>query len=180
MFTKITKLDNRLEDVKSIFENLTFLGRDSDMSAYFYEIEREFFSKYVERKHENSYWGWYGAETSCETWHVDMSQRHREFDMLLCAYPSPTLILDLPNINDYHCHRGKLDEGTLEHTAVENLIRTQNLKVIEPEPGDVYYLPASTIHRINPKDIGVNHLCLRTYKPLFKKEWSNVHKTTNV
>ena len=182
MLTEITKLDNRLKDVKSIFESLEFLGSNSDMSANFYQLERDFFSKYVERKHDKSFWGWYGTETECETWHVDMNnETHREFDMLLCAYPSPTLILDMPNQDHFACpYNSKLNTQHDIHDSVENLIKTQKLRVIEPKPGDVYYLPASTIHRINPKDIGVKHLCLRTYKPLLKKEWINVHKTTNI
>lgn len=155
----IQKLGNKLDRIKSLYEELKGESNSSNCTRPFKElgIQKVVCSILgVKVSKIASFFSWIERPTSCREWHVDGDNRGRFKYMIIASYPLPTWILKLSDKTVYHCSTAK-DE-------IDTLIADKKVKLIEPNPGDIYKLSMDVVHKTNPKaDRNIPHMCLRVY-----------------
>lgn len=154
----VEKLDNRLDDIRCIYES-NVVTDDFTRDCL---CTREFFDRYVSQKeiepHSRTS-SYIRTSERAGRWHVDGNP------FLICTYPNPTQVL-IPAAEVDLSYLISCDY-TAHPRATERLIKSGAVKVVTLGLGDVYYVGRHTIHRTNPQAYAsdANHLVLRMLNP---------------
>lgn len=186
---EVVLLENRLEDIRTIYND----AKDADTrdilhyyrepSDVFRGASDKFLDPYV-KVGASDFLGGYASmwcradDTSrrCNGWHLDGDSYSGGIPFIISAYPAPTEILlpvGMPNYDfNYHssCH------GSHEKTndAIDDALKRGTAMIFTPEPGDVYYIGASVLHRGSAADDNVEHMFMRYHSPRMQEKWQDV------
>jgi hypothetical protein len=145
-------LGNRLKEVKKVYDDCQ---RYNDVLI---EPTEDILGPFVKDGFPDPS-SWFNTKCTNQSWHTDCVGNPFYKGAIITSYPNTTYIFLTDEEIDMKAWNKSIFINN--ELLINKMVEEKRGRIFIPNPGDVYYMDKSIIHKSNPLSVGNPHLCMR-------------------